>query len=322
VLLEFEVSIRLQYRIDNILENGTRNKESLEDVMKIFEEVHPRWKILLVEEQRREDEVYESGEGAYLRRFSPAWVYTRIIHKATNVLGRFKMHEQEHEVLTELLDQRLFHTSRRGIWYQRKAILEEHYLAAIQADFVRLNSFGQDQLKKHWKRMSLKTCEEGLQDRDCHIIYHYDLQKRIGKLEKALRIPKSQQHDFSHLNLYKPFETNIEGIQIRYISAEKTSAAATEKRGTKTVWIDETESGGECSVESMCLSWYRTQGWKGEFFQFGLGSSQNHLYMALSICHSISPSPSATSPWSEEADRSRLPCRRWHHSNTFRLSFL
>jgi len=74
-VLEFESALRVQLRIDQILEfNGNPGKQGLEEVLSIFDEVYPRWEILLKEEQRKEDRVYESGEGAYLRRFSPAWV--------------------------------------------------------------------------------------------------------------------------------------------------------------------------------------------------------------------------------------------------------
>jgi len=129
LLLEFEASLRTQFKVDNILEfNGTPGRKSLQEVREIFEAVYPRWKALLVEEQRKEDRVYESGEGAYLRRFSPAWVYTRIVHKGLHPLARFKEYLLEHDILTGLLEQRLFHAARRGAWYQRKALLEEHYM--------------------------------------------------------------------------------------------------------------------------------------------------------------------------------------------------
>ncbi|KAA8570417.1 hypothetical protein EYC84_002703 [Monilinia fructicola] len=180
--------------------------------MAIFEEVYPRWKILVAEEQSKEDHVYESGEGAYLRRFSPAWVYTRIVHKGLYVLGRLKHHEREHDLLSELLNQNLFHSARRGAWYQRKALLEEHYMyTLLPPPGVRDTS----QQKRHWKRISLKTCEQGLQDRYCHTIYHYDLQKRIRKLEKNLRIPKREKHDFDHALLSKPLEITLQAIQIK-----------------------------------------------------------------------------------------------------------
>jgi Fanconi-associated nuclease 1 len=211
-LLEFEAAVRTQYRVDSILEfNGSPKAEGLQDILSIFEEVYPRWKILLEEEQRKEDRIYDTGEGAYLRRFSPAHIYTRIIHKAASVLGKYKLHEREHEVLTDLLDQRLFHAARRGSWYQRKALLEEHYMFALQPVKGITSLDGQ---KKHWRQISLNTCEQGLQDRECHLIYHYDLQKRIRKLEKSLKLAKREQHDFGHVSLWKPIERCVKGIQV------------------------------------------------------------------------------------------------------------
>ena len=265
-LLEFESSIRVQSTVDNILEmNGTVTKDGLQKVKDIFEAIYPRWKDLLVEEQGKEDRIYASDEGGYLRRFSPAWVYTRIVHKGLYPLARFREHKREHAVLVELLNQRLFHSARRGSWYQRKALLEEHYMWALEPDQGR----SEDNQKKHWKRIALQTCEEGLQDPECHVIYHYDLQKRIMKLEKSLKVAKRQQHDFGHVLLAKPTERTVEGIQLereRPSSANghrRASDANPSRKGAKTVWIDEREGGGECSVEAMCLSWYRDQGWKG-----------------------------------------------------------
>ena len=274
-LLEFEASIRTQFRVDNILEfNGTPKKHDLQLVKEIFEQVHPRWRVLLAEEKRKEDSVYESGEGAYLRRFSPAWVYTRIMHKGTAVLGRFKEHKREHEMLTELLEQQLFHAARRGAWYQRKALLEEHYMWALAPSSCAGQS--EEAQKKHWKRIALSTCEDGLQDPNCHLIYHHDLQKRILKLEKQLKIPKRQQHDFLHVRLSKPVERSISGIRIERAPTPKgrrnssPHPISSGRRGAKTIWIDEHEDGGECSVEAMCLSSYRSEGWKGYHSEGGI----------------------------------------------------
>ena len=270
-LLEFEASIRTQFRIDFILEfNGTVRKDGLQTVKYIFEDVYPRWLVILEEEQNKEDRIYESGEGAYLRRFSPAWVYTRIVHKGTYVLGRFKEHEREHQVLTELLQQHLFHAARRGSWYQRKALLEEHYMWALKPP----PGLSEDAQKKHWRQVALQTCEEGLQDRDCHLIYHYDLQKRTMKLEKALKLPKRLQHDFGHVRLAKPAERTVEGIRIEKEHTpngrRSSDANGNSRKGGKTIWLDEREGGGECSVEAMCLSWYRDQGWKGYHSEGGI----------------------------------------------------
>ena len=272
MLLEFEAAIRTQYKVDSILEfNGNPTKNGLDLVLSIFEEVYPRWKTLLKDEQDKEERVYESGEGAYLRRFSPAWVYTRIVHKAEAVLGRQKEHKREHALLTELLSQHLFHSARRGAWYQRKALLEEHYLSSLVP-----SSLSADAHKRHWKRIALQTCEEGLQDPHCHHIYHYDLQKRIIKLEKALKVPKREQHDFGHVQLVKPIERVVEGVRVqkeRPLLPHRRSSgdlAGTGARGSKTIWLDEREGGGECSVEDMCLSWYRGEGWKGYHSEGGI----------------------------------------------------
>lgn len=272
-LLEFEASVRTQFRIDDMLEmSGTVTKESLSRVKDIFEEVYPRWRVLVVEEQQKEDRVYECGEGAYLRRFSPAWVDTRIVHKGAYVLGRFKEHKREHQMLTELLAQRLFHSSRRGSWYQRKALLEEHYMWALESS----NGRSEDAQKKYWKRLALQTCEEGLQDKDCHLIFHYDLQKRIMKLEKALKVAKRHQHNFEHVFLAKAMERTVEGTRVEKEQTpsrnggRKESDIGAPRRGSKTIWLDEREGGGECSVEAMCLSWYRDQGWKGFHSEGGI----------------------------------------------------
>ncbi|EAW19574.1 fanconi-associated nuclease 1 [Aspergillus fischeri NRRL 181] len=271
ILLEFESALRKQHQIDNLLEfNGTPTQERLEHVKRICTEVYLRWKNLLEQEQRKEDTIYEVGEGAYLRRFSPAWVYTRIIHKGLHPFGRFKEHKREHEILCELLGQRLFHAARRGAWYQRKALLEEHYMWALTP----FDGRSEDLQKKHWKRIALRTCEEGLEDPDCHLIYHYDLQKRITKLERALKVVKREQHDFGHVMLAKPEVRTIEGIRIeREDSPARASGKSEEsstRRGRPTIWIDEREGGGECRVESMCLSWYRDHGWKGYHAEGGI----------------------------------------------------
>ncbi|KAL8763562.1 MAG: hypothetical protein Q9184_000689 [Pyrenodesmia sp. 2 TL-2023] len=281
ILLEFEASIRTQFAVDSILEfNGTVNKDGLHRTKAIFEEVYPRWLTILLEEQQKEERVYESGEGAYLRRFSPAWVYTRIVHKGAYVLGRFKEHKREHQILTELLDQHLFHAARRGAWYQRKALLEEHYMWALSRTEARTD----EQQQKHWKRIALRTCEDGLQDRECHLIYHHDLQKRISKLERQLKIAKRHQHDFGHVRLAKPIERFVEGTRVerdrtpsrngrRRSSTDLASAAKDNekgRRGGKTIWLDPLEDQNECSVEAMCLSHYRSLGWKGYHSEGGI----------------------------------------------------
>ena len=118
----------------------------------------------------------------------------------------------------------------------------------------------------------MKTCEHGLQDKDCHVIHHYDLQKRVRKLEKILKLAKREQHDFGHVLLRQPKEINVTGIRVQKETSLPKKANKSEelRKNTKTIWIDEREGGGECSVESMCLSWYREQGWRGYHAEGGI----------------------------------------------------
>ncbi|KAG5977852.1 hypothetical protein E4U55_006493 [Claviceps digitariae] len=257
-LLEFEAGIRLEAEVDTILESlGIPSEEDLERIMDIFTMVYPRWKQYIDEEKEKERVMYEMGEGAYLRRFNPAHSYTRLVVKALWVLARRKEYAREHALLEELLSQRLFHLARRGSWYQRKALLEEHYMPNVKDGRV---GGDLEQRKKAWKKIAAATCESGLQDPNCHLIHHYDLQKRLLKLEKKLRIPKRLQHDFGHARLAEPLEIQVEGIQLKRTLAPKPGAQAA---STKTLWLDELDSGGECRVEEMCLSYFRSEGWKG-----------------------------------------------------------
>ncbi|KAM5431303.1 putative phosphodiesterase I [Microsporum canis] len=272
-LLEFEAALRTQFDMDKEMEsNGSSIDEKIKIVRQIAEAVYPRWKALLREEQSKEERLYDYGEGAYLRRFSPAWVYTRIIHKGLWSLGRLKEHKLEHETLKELLDQRLFHSARRGTWYQRKALLEEHYMWSLDTS----DNLSDDGRKRKWRHQALRTCEDGLRDPDCHIIFHYNLQKRITKLERSLKIAKREQHDFSHVMLAKPEERTVQGIRIekelpvKQLNGKSAGNNDVKVKGRPTVWVDEREGGGECRVENMCLSWYRDHGWKGFHCESGI----------------------------------------------------
>jgi Fanconi-associated nuclease 1 len=264
-LLEFEASIKMESKIDRILEfNEIPGDAGLRKVLEIFEEVYPRWKALISLEEGKEKDVYDAGEGTYLRRFTATHSYTRIVHKAIGLMGRFKEHRREHRILCELLQQRLFHMARRGSWYQRKALLEEHYMPDLDETPI---SQDLELRKKHWRKVAVATCEAGLQDPDCHLIYHYDLQKRILKLERKLRIPRRLQHDFGHVRLVDPSEITVEGIQLkRHLAPKPSRVAAT----TKTIWLDELDTGDECSVEEMCLSHFRAHGWKGYHAEGGI----------------------------------------------------
>ncbi|KAA8912775.1 VRR-NUC domain-containing protein [Sphaerosporella brunnea] len=246
-LLDFEAAIKLQAEVDDLLEALTEG--SLLKVLGIFEETYPLWEELVKEEAAKTQaaEPEEMMERIYLRRFNAAWVYTRIIHKGVHVLGRFKQFNREHSVLCALLAQKYFQPARRGGWYQRKALIEENYMAGLDS-----TAGSKEALTRKWRKAALATCEAGLQDPQTHLIFHHDLEKRIMKLESRLRVPKREQHDFGHTRLRKPSERVIFGVRLNLPEV-----------GRKTLWRDPEDTSSECSVEEMCLSVYRAEGWKG-----------------------------------------------------------
>ncbi|KAK6501825.1 hypothetical protein TWF481_009648 [Arthrobotrys musiformis] len=240
-LVDFEHALKLQSQVDEILEN-VPTKEDLLKVIEIMESVYTPWERYCAE--GKSDEVEE----IYLRRFSPGWVYTRLVHKGVYAISRQKDYERERTILLALLSQRLYHPSRRGAWYQRLALIEEHYFHDASTGSKRL-----------WLRTALNTCERGLEDPDTHIIYHYDLQKRITKLEKKLNTPMRLQHIWVW-TLKKP--------TTRTITGQRIIPPAPAQPGQKTIW--KLPSGEEGSVEEMCLAQYRTEGWKGFHCEGGI----------------------------------------------------
>ena len=127
-LLEYERSIVYKKEVDDILEgmSGVPTQEGLERVKQIFEEIYPRWKAIIRHERGKEQDIYDDHWRSqyYLRRYTPGWVYTRLVFKGAYVLSRFHDYEREWEVLSELLDQKLFRRGRRGEWWERRALIE------------------------------------------------------------------------------------------------------------------------------------------------------------------------------------------------------
>src|SRR5271155_5125119 len=60
----------------------------------------------------------------FIALLTTGWVYTRLVFKGAYVLSRFHEYEKEWEVLSELLDQKLFRRGRRGEWWERRALVE------------------------------------------------------------------------------------------------------------------------------------------------------------------------------------------------------
>jgi fanconi-associated nuclease 1 len=132
-------------------------------------------------------------------------------------------------------------------------------------------NLSQSQAKKKWLKSSLETCELALQDPDTHAIFHPWIQKRLLRLERALGIPKAEQHTFAHVALRPPVVREFTGIRLDNRDIGKKSAWRSLRDATK-----------EISVEELCLEQYEDLGWKGFHSENGVVTTIVRISRVLS----------------------------------------
>ncbi|ORY81965.1 VRR-NUC domain-domain-containing protein, partial [Protomyces lactucae-debilis] len=252
-LLDYEHALKLKFEVDAIMELSSNQTEAgLDRVIAIFHQVYEDWQVLVMCEQDQEmqikiestdDPLHDRRARYYARRFTAGWVWTRLLFKAAVVFAKRHEYSREHEVWTALLSQKIFRVGRRGEWYDRKALIEQHY------NPLALGPTAEVGVRKS-KRLALETCVAGLQDVDTHQIYHHALQNRIVRLERDLNTVKRQQHDFSHILIRKPAKRQVIGMRLD-----------DPETGKHSVWRG--KDGGEVSVEQLSLEFYETLGWRG-----------------------------------------------------------
>ncbi|KAN0065096.1 hypothetical protein ACQY0O_001592 [Thecaphora frezii] len=195
-LIAFERALDVEARLEQLIQFGKSERDHRE-ALRLFESVYQEWQTCVDECTRAHPEGVDKL--VYHRmRFHPGWILSRVIYKGAACLARFKLYDREREVLVRLLGQRLFRRGRRGDWYDRLALITALYSAD----------------PKQGKKEALQISIRGIQDPDTHLIYHDTLQRRIGRLESQLRIPRSEQHDFSYAKLKRSTEVVFKGTRL------------------------------------------------------------------------------------------------------------
>ena len=110
-------------------------------VVEIFECVYPRWQHLVKEKGDTE------GRASGLERFDEGYILTRVIYKGKTspysqsgscltrrglgaaAFGVLKDHDREISILEELLAQTRWRRGKRGLWYDRMALILMHHKA-------------------------------------------------------------------------------------------------------------------------------------------------------------------------------------------------
>ncbi|BFZ53673.1 hypothetical protein PYCC9005_000703 [Savitreella phatthalungensis] len=242
-LIEYEAALKLKAEVDFIMEMHT-TEEGLCRVMEVFELVYERWQAAVISEQEAIETNPQTSSTYYSRRFTAPWIWTRLIFKAAAVLARRHEYAREHELLSTLLAQKVYRLGRRGEWYDRKALIEQHYNPSM-------HNGGSERDRRNSKRVALETCMTALRDPDTHQIHHDVLQRRIVRIERDLRLPVRERHNFSHVALRRAKES--------YVYGERLDDRLV---GKHSVWRSR-HSGEECSVERLALEAYQEQGYLG-----------------------------------------------------------
>ena len=186
-LLEYETALNLQAAFDAIVySDGIKVAHGLDAAHKLFMRAYALYRKDL-------GKVYGlAGRGpSYLLRFTAVYVYAKICERGTTVLARLKLYDDEIDVLQTLLNQSVFLLGRRGYLYDRLSLVFSQY--------------------KKDKRTALAVCEAALQDPLVGIAPMQSIKARTARLEKALKIPKGEQHVFDHDTIRAASEITIQG---------------------------------------------------------------------------------------------------------------
>lgn len=137
---------------------------------------------------------------------SAGWPLTRAVHKGTEALAYFKMHDREVQVLKALLAQTCFRRGRRGQWWDRLALIYMEHGMAGASEAVALSGSADESSddevmevintrlsQEECRHEALAICWRGLEDPWTH----------LGKLSCITRPPSSSLLLQSSDTLYK-----------------------------------------------------------------------------------------------------------------------
>ncbi|VDB82893.1 unnamed protein product [Peniophora sp. CBMAI 1063] len=228
-----------------------------------------------------------------LERFEAGHILTRLVHKAADALGPLHEYTKELELLNELLAQTRWRLGRRGFWHERRTLILERHV--------------EDRKSQTALETALEATVEALKDPHTHIIHRENLDKRLHRLEKWLKLPEDNRHKCA-LQRGKLPEIRISATQVQtvvdlsldkagrptgtistFYSVEKADAPSTPKgkgvavaaptpapaktgkpsaRTGRTAWIGKDDK--IVTVEQVALEYYQELGYKGYHCEGGI----------------------------------------------------
>ncbi|ORY06734.1 hypothetical protein K493DRAFT_295873 [Basidiobolus meristosporus CBS 931.73] len=226
-LLEYEQSLRLERTISELMHS--KEQEDWKQALRLCETCIYPWELQLIEYLE-----HPPDADYYLLRFSPGWVYTRIMEYGVKLMAGLKDHDREKILLRKLLDQKIFRLGKRGLWYERLALVHANYT----------------QNKREGLKKAHEVCLEAIHDDRLPFASTNAIYSRIMWAEKKLAIPKSERHDFSYATLQQATQVTVYGTRAP-VTPEKTRALYVNQDGIL------------CTVEAVALEYYEGLGFLG-----------------------------------------------------------
>ncbi|KAK7031303.1 hypothetical protein VNI00_013558 [Paramarasmius palmivorus] len=170
-------------------------------ILRVFEseQIEELWDACLKAEKAKPEE----ERCPELERFSPGYIYTRLMYKAADAMGPLKRYKEENALLQKLLSQKFWRRGKRADWYQRRALIQQSYLCK------------QDGSKKKDPAVLREAWEgivEALEDDDTHLVARPELVRRVQALEQKLKVPDQHRCKVER-ELQKPTEVVIIGVR-------------------------------------------------------------------------------------------------------------
>ncbi|KAJ3922957.1 VRR-NUC domain-containing protein, partial [Lentinula edodes] len=144
------------------------------------------------------DKLEESREPS-LQRFEQGYVLARLIWKVTEAYALLHKYEKELEVLQSLLAQKFWRQAKRGKWYERRALVQDHHLPKLYRSRAERNGWSKQHLLDKTYNLSIELREglyEAMEDTDTHRVYHKSLVKRLTKVESRMKVSVDDRHTY------------------------------------------------------------------------------------------------------------------------------
>ncbi|WBW70622.1 DNA repair protein Fan1 [Schizosaccharomyces osmophilus] len=250
VLMEYVDALELCKKVLPLFEGPMlSNEEAFGTALDLFFNIYPKWLSYINCDMLKFANAFEEDKQhlySFIFSYRPGAVYTYLIHKGTNILGKLRLVDLEIEVLDTLLAQNMYLIGKRGFWYNRKALLEGNY-RTTEVSMLRT-----------WRHRALCTCTHGVEDKNTHMKYQFVLQRRLSRLEKVLMVPEKDRRDFSYNFQNKPSNITIYGKR----------KDLKDKSQQRTLWL--TSKGDVLTVEQFAAEYYTSLGWSTVHSESGI----------------------------------------------------